>query len=100
MALKILFIGKGNARNSPDKACLSAPHSSNRNNSLTDKCAQNPSLATSLKIDGIQCNEAEQFLFHIHAHLDIIIDGQYFLVNPFTNVLSITVDNTIATNTC
>jgi hypothetical protein len=100
MALKILFIGKGNARNSPDKACLSASHSSNRNNSLTDNCAQNPSLATSLKIDGIQCNEAEQFLFHIHAHLGIIIDGQYFLVNPFTNVLSITVDNTIATKTC
>jgi len=100
MALKILFIGKGNARNSPDKACLSASHSSNRNNSLTDNCAQNPSLATSLMIDGLQCNEAEQLLFHIHAHLDIIIDGQYFLVNPFTNVLGITIDNTIATNTC
>ena len=100
MALNILFIGKGNARNPHDKACLSASHSFNRNNSLTDNCAQNPSLATSLMIDGLQCNEAEQLLFHIHAHLDVIIDGQYFLVNPFTNVLGITIDNTIATNTC
>ncbi len=47
----------------------------------TDNCAQNPSLASSSKIDGIQCNEAEQLLFHTHAHLDIIIDGQYFLQN-------------------
>jgi len=31
-------------------------------------------------IDGIQCNEVEQLLFHIHAHLDIIINGVYFLV--------------------
>jgi hypothetical protein len=97
MALNILFIGKGNARNPPDKACLTASHSFNRNNSLTDNCAQNP---TSLMIDGLQCNEAEQLFFHIHAHLDIIIDGQYFLVNPFTNVLGNTIDNTIATNTC
>jgi hypothetical protein len=60
MALNILFIGKGNARNSPDKAGLSASHSSSCNNSLTANCAQNPSLATSLMIDGIQCNEAEK----------------------------------------
>ena len=100
MALKILLIGKDNARNPHYEARRSSSHSSNRINSLTDNCAQNPSLATSLTIDGLQCNEAEQLLFHIHAHLDIIIDGQYFLVNPFTNVLGITIDNTIATNTC
>lgn len=35
---------------------------------------------SSLTIDGIQCNPSEQLLFHVHAHLDIIIDGQYFLV--------------------
>lgn len=31
-------------------------------------------------VDGIECNAFEQLLFHIHAHLDIIINGQYFLV--------------------
>jgi hypothetical protein len=42
--------------------------------------AQKPYLTTPLTIDGIECNAAEQLLFHIHAHLDIIINGQYFLV--------------------
>lgn len=28
------------------------------------------------EIDGIQCNQMEQAVFHIHAHLDIIINGQ------------------------
>ena len=27
-------------------------------------------------IDGIECNSMEQAVFHIHAHLDIIINGQ------------------------
>ena len=39
-----------------------------------------PFPAAALTIDGIQCNELEQLLFHIHAHLDIIINGVYFLV--------------------
>src|SRR5207247_519973 len=33
-----------------------------------------------LTVDGVQCNPSEQLLFHIHAHLDIIINGHYFLV--------------------
>ena len=49
--------------------------------------AQKPSLATPLTIDGIQCNAAEQLLFHIHAHLDIIIGGQYYLVNPQIGII-------------
>jgi hypothetical protein len=36
--------------------------------------------ASSFTIDGIQCNPSEQLLFHVHAHLDIIINGQYYLV--------------------
>ncbi|MFZ0221325.1 MAG: hypothetical protein WCC17_23985 [Candidatus Nitrosopolaris sp.] len=36
--------------------------------------------AAALTIDGVQCNVVEQLLFHIHAHLDIIINGVYFLV--------------------
>ena len=31
-------------------------------------------------IDGIACNSMEQSAFHIHAHLDIIINGVNFLV--------------------
>jgi hypothetical protein len=33
-----------------------------------------------LTVDGVQCNPSEQLLFHIHAHLDIIVNGRYFLV--------------------
>jgi hypothetical protein len=36
--------------------------------------------AAALTIDGIRCNPMEQAVFHIHAHLDIIINGVYFLV--------------------
>jgi hypothetical protein len=36
--------------------------------------------AAALTIDGIRCNSMEQFAMHIHAHLDIIINGVYFLV--------------------
>src|SRR5215469_6641807 len=36
--------------------------------------------AAALTIDGIGCNPMEQAVFHIHAHLDIIINGAYFLV--------------------
>ena len=39
-----------------------------------------PRPAFPLAIGGIQCNPSEQLLFHIHTHLDIIINGQYFLV--------------------
>ena len=31
-------------------------------------------------IDGIQCNSMEQSAFHVHSHLDIIINGVYFLL--------------------
>ena len=37
-------------------------------------------VPSSLAVEGIQCNPSEQLLFHVHAHLDIIINGQYFLV--------------------
>jgi hypothetical protein len=38
------------------------------------------SKVSSLTIDGIQCNPSEQLLLHVHAHLDININGQYYLV--------------------
>jgi hypothetical protein len=31
-------------------------------------------------IDGIQCNSMEQSVFHIHAHLNIILNGQNYTV--------------------
>jgi hypothetical protein len=39
-----------------------------------------PAPAAGLPVDGIGCNSMEQFAMHIHAHLDIIINGVYFLV--------------------
>ena len=32
--------------------------------------------AAAVTIDGVQCNNMEQLVFHIHAHLDIFINGQ------------------------
>jgi len=43
--------------------------------------AQESSSLNSLTIDGVQCNTFEQLLYHIHAHLDIIINNQNYLVN-------------------
>lgn len=48
--------------------------------------AMAPHAPFPLTIDGIQCNAFEQLLFHIHAHLDIIINGQYFLVPAQTGI--------------
>ena len=42
--------------------------------------APHTSLQAIPTIDGIGCNSMEQAVFHIHAHLDIIINGVYFLV--------------------
>jgi hypothetical protein len=40
-----------------------------------------PSSANAaVPIDGIQCNNMEQSVFHIHAHLDIFINGQNYTV--------------------
>jgi len=39
-----------------------------------------PQGSSPLAIDGVQCNAFEQLLFHVHAHLDVIINGRYFVV--------------------
>lgn len=40
-----------------------------------------PSKANAIApIDGIECNSMEQSIFHIHAHLDIFINGQNYTV--------------------
>jgi hypothetical protein len=38
------------------------------------------STTSRLTVDGIQCNPMEHVAFHIHAHLDIIINGKSFTV--------------------
>jgi len=45
--------------------------------------------AAALTVDGIGCNSMEQFAMHIHAHLDIIINGVYFLVQSQIGIPSI-----------
>jgi hypothetical protein len=39
------------------------------------------SNASAMTVDGIQCNAAEQLVFHKHAHLDIYINGQPYTVS-------------------
>ena len=36
--------------------------------------------AAALTIDGVQCNSAEQLVFHNHAHLAIFINGQPYVI--------------------
>ena len=37
-------------------------------------------LDNSLVIDGIRCDPTEALVYHIHAHLDIFIDGQHYTI--------------------
>jgi hypothetical protein len=38
-------------------------------------------------IDGIQCNTIEQLLFHIHAHLDVFVNGQLIYIPPQIGII-------------
>src|SRR6188472_4597543 len=38
-------------------------------------------------IDGIQCNTTEQLLFHIHAHLDVFVNGQLIYIPPQIGII-------------
>jgi hypothetical protein len=49
--------------------------------------AQTPSSAIPLTVDGIQCNVNEQFLFHIHAHLSIFVNGQLMYIPPQIGII-------------
>ncbi|HYZ51199.1 MAG TPA: hypothetical protein VE593_09955 [Nitrososphaeraceae archaeon] len=49
--------------------------------------AQTPSSIIPLTIDGIECNANEQFLFHIHAHLNIFVNGQLMYVPPQIGII-------------
>ena len=43
--------------------------------------------ASALTVNRIQCNANEQLLFHIHAHLDIFINGQAIYVPPQIGII-------------
>ena len=43
--------------------------------------------ASALTVDGIQCNTIEQLLFHIHAHLDIFVNGQLIYIPPQIGII-------------
>jgi hypothetical protein len=49
--------------------------------------AQTPSSVIPLTIDGIECNANEQFLFHIHAHLSIFVNGQLMYIPPQIGII-------------
>jgi hypothetical protein len=44
--------------------------------------------AAALTVDGIQCNAAEQLVFHNHAHIDIFIDGQPYSIPSQVGILT------------
>jgi hypothetical protein len=49
---------------------------------------KSPSAApTALAVDGIRCSSNEQFLFHIHAHLDIFVNGQLKYIQPQIGII-------------
>jgi len=48
---------------------------------------KSPAAPTDLAVDGIQCNANEQFLFHIHAHLDIFVNGQLMYIPPQIGII-------------
>lgn len=38
-------------------------------------------------VDGIQCNVNEQFLFHIHTHVDIFVNGRHVYIPPQIGII-------------
>lgn len=45
------------------------------------------SVDTPTDIDGIQCNQMEQAVFHIHAHLDVYVEGQHRTVPAYIGII-------------
>jgi hypothetical protein len=46
-----------------------------------------PSSSSALSVDGIQCNASEQLLFHIHAHLNVFVNGQLTYIPPQIGII-------------
>src|ERR671933_1807651 len=49
--------------------------------------AQTPSSIIPLTMDGIECNATEHFLFHIHTHISIFVNGQLMYVPPQIDII-------------
>src|SRR5919199_2264831 len=49
--------------------------------------AQTPSSIIPLTIDGIECNATEHFLFHIHTHISIFVNGQHMYIPPQIGII-------------
>ena len=47
-----------------------------------------PISSATLSVGGIQCNAIEQLLFHIHAHLDVFVNGQLMYIPPQIGIIS------------
>jgi hypothetical protein len=47
----------------------------------------NSNPQNSLTIDGIQCNSMEQLQYHIHAHLDVYVNGHQIYVPPQIGII-------------
>jgi len=43
--------------------------------------------ASPQKIDGIECNQMEQAVFHIHAHLDLYVNGQHRTIPALIGII-------------
>jgi hypothetical protein len=49
---------------------------------------KSPSAApTALAVNGIRCSSNEQFLFHMHTHLDIFVNGQLMYIQPQIGII-------------
>jgi hypothetical protein len=44
-------------------------------------------IPSPLTVNGIECNANEQFLFHIHAHLNIFVNGQLMYIPPQIGII-------------
>jgi hypothetical protein len=60
-----------------------APYLASAQNSSSSVAT--PLMATTL--DGIQCNVREQFLFHIHTHIDIFVNGRHVYIPPQIGII-------------
>jgi hypothetical protein len=55
------------------------PYLASAQNNTSSSSSTNPITTV---VDGIQCNVSEQFLFHIHTHIDIFVNGKHVYIPP------------------
>jgi hypothetical protein len=60
-----------------------APYLASAQNTISSSATP---LTTTI-VDGIQCNVSEQFLFHIHTHVDIFVNGKHIYIPPQIGII-------------